>query len=129
MPVLLRNHQRKVKVNTDKLRKLAQEILDQEEVDPHLELSIALVDEETIRHLNSRYRGVDKPTDVLSFSMTAGWKKPFSSPEMLLGDVLICPKIAFEQAKRLKHSLDEELAHLLAHGIGNLLGKKKREKR
>lgn len=136
MSVLIENLQRKVEVNTDKLRKVAQEILSQEEVDPHLELSIALVDSETIRHLNARYRGVDEPTDVLSFPMDTDEERAglparlvAGPPVRLLGDVLICPEIALDQAKELKHSLDEELSYLLTHGIFSLLGKKERGKR
>lgn len=137
MPVLIENLQRKVKVNKDKLEKVAREVLSQEEVDPHLELSIALVDKETIRHLNARYRGVDEPTDVLSFPMDIGEGKSFSLPASLvagppvklLGDVLICPEIALNQANKLKHSLDEELTLLLTHGIFSLLGRKERGKR
>lgn len=118
-----------MEVNTAKLKKVAQEVLSQEDVDPHLELSIALVDKATIRHLNARYRGVDEPTDVLSFPMDTAEQKPFSPPVELLGDVLICPEIALDQAKELKHPLEEELAALLTHGIFGLLGKKEEGKR
>lgn len=126
MPVLIENRQQKVNVDTGKLKRLAQEILEQEGVSDQVELSIALVNKKTIRDLNSRYRGVDEPTDVLSFPMNTGKGESFSLPVILLGDVLICPEIALVQARKLNHSLDEELSLLLIHGILNLLGKKDR---
>jgi rRNA maturation RNase YbeY len=70
----------------------------------------------TIHSLNRRYRGKDKPTDVLSFPLTDELY-----PE-LLGDVVISVDTATRQARRRGHSLREELQILLIHGILHLLG-------
>lgn len=84
------------------------------------ELSVMLVDDATIRALNKQYRGIDKPTDVLSFPMLEG---DFSGvqPE-LLGDVVISIPTATRQAEAGARSLADEVTHLLAHGILHLVG-------
>ena len=77
------------------------------------EISILLTTDEEIKELNSRYRNIDKPTDVLSF--------PMEDPE-LLGDVVISIERAHDQATRHGLSQDEELVRLLVHGTLHLLG-------
>lgn len=118
MTVLIENLQRNVPVDTDRLAALAQHILDREQVEPEAELSIALLDPEGMRALNAKYRGVDEPTDVLSFAMRGGEPAPVD----LLGDVLLCPEIAQQNAERIGHTLETELKALLEHGISSILG-------
>ena len=74
------------------------------------ELSIVLTGDREIHALNRIYRGVDKPTDVLSFQQDG---------ETLLGDVVISVETA---ARRPKRGLEGELYHLLVHGLVHLLG-------
>lgn len=76
------------------------------------ELSFALVDNQKIRDLNQRYRQVDCPTDVLSFSMD----------EEVWGDIIISVEMAIKQAAEYGHSLERELGYLAIHGILHLLG-------
>jgi probable rRNA maturation factor len=96
-----------------------------------VELSILLCDDVFIRDLNRTYREMDKPTDVLSFSMKEG-EKLGSSPE-LLGDVIISVETAVRQAKQAGCTPIEEVTSLLIHGVLHLLGyehhKSKDEKR
>ncbi len=77
------------------------------------ELSILLTDDPGIRELNSRYRNIDRETDVLSFPQ---------NDAILLGDVVISVESAARQAVEHSVSLDEELLSLLAHGILHLKG-------
>lgn len=88
-----------------------------------VELSIALVSDGVIRQLNQRYRGVDRPTDVLAFAMGEGeaLAAPAGAPEML-GDVVISVDTARRQAHEGGRSLLAELSVLLAHGLLHLLG-------
>jgi probable rRNA maturation factor len=86
----------------------------------HDELSIVLVDDAGMQQLNRQYRGLDCPTDVLSFPMRQG-DFGFVNPEVL-GDVVICVPMASRQAKRARHTLLTEVTHLLAHGVLHLLG-------
>jgi len=84
------------------------------------ELSIALVDDESIAQLNLSYRGKNGPTDVLSFSLLEGEQAAYRGA--LLGDVVISLNTALRQAEQLGQSPDEELARLLIHGVLHLLG-------
>jgi probable rRNA maturation factor len=83
-----------------------------------VELSLALVDDASMRALNRDYRGIDRPTDVLAFAMAEG-----EAPERsLLGDVVIAVEVARRQAAERRRPLGDELTMLLAHGLLHLLG-------
>ncbi len=84
------------------------------------ELSIVLVDDEEMARLNQTWRGIPRPTDVLSFSLLEG--EHAAQRGALLGDVVIGLQTAERQARRARRSLDEELARLLIHGTLHLLG-------
>ena len=98
-------------------------ILDQLRMHPDCELSIALVGEAEIAQLHVDYMEEPGPTDVLSFPMddlVAGGEE-LSGPG-ILGDIIICPAVARQQAQLVGHSAEAELAVLLTHGILHLLG-------
>ena len=81
-------------------------------------VSVALVDDAAIRALNRRWRGIDKPTNVLSFPAGAASHEPFR----LIGDVVIAYEtLARESAAEGKPLLDH-LAHLAVHGYLHLRG-------
>ena len=80
------------------------------------ELSLALVTDPEIHDLNRRYRGKDRPTDVLSFPLADALQPS------LLGEVVISVETAARQAQRRGHSLPEELQTLLIHGVLHLVG-------
>jgi probable rRNA maturation factor len=84
------------------------------------ELSLALIDDERMRELNAGYRGKDRPTDVLSFSMLEG--EGAEHRGRLLGDVVIGLETAARQARQRRRGVDEEVARLLIHGTLHLLG-------
>lgn len=84
------------------------------------ELSVSLVGDRSIQDLNRRYRGEDRPTDVLAFAMREG--EAGGSEPALLGDVVISADTAARQARRRRHSLGTEVQALLVHGILHLLG-------
>ena len=106
---------------------------------PTMVASIVIADDETLGELNARHRGVDDTTDVLAFSYThqgeyygdggrpadAGENEKFVTPpadSLDLGEVIISYPQAERQAAESGHSVTEELATLLAHGILHLLG-------
>ncbi|MCL6442954.1 MAG: rRNA maturation RNase YbeY [Alicyclobacillus sp.] len=87
------------------------------------EVSVSLVDDEEIHALNRDYRGVDAPTDVLSFALEEG--EPFASVPgelPMLGDIVISIPRALEQADAYGHSPLREFCFLLVHGFLHLLG-------
>ncbi len=100
------------------LRRDAIRLLDQ--LDPHAELSVTLVDDAEIHRLNRAYRHIDRPTDVLAFAMREG-----DGAELhphLLGDVVISLETAARQAAHRGVPLVDEVRTLLAHGTLHLLG-------
>ncbi len=79
------------------------------------DIELLLVDNEEIRELNSLHRGIDKPTDVLSF--------PYAdTPGAPLGSIVISVDKVYEAATHYGHSPQEELALLFIHGLLHLLG-------
>lgn len=82
------------------------------------ELTLRLVDRDESRELNSRYRGKDKPTNVLSFpaELPPGLDIP------LLGDIVICAPLVGEESEVQHKSLQAHWAHLVIHGVLHLLG-------
>jgi probable rRNA maturation factor len=84
------------------------------------ELSLSLVDDAEMRDINRRYRGIDRPTDVLSFSLVEG--EDAAHRGHLLGDVVIGLETAARQARERHRALDDELLRLLVHGVLHLLG-------
>jgi probable rRNA maturation factor len=87
---------------------------------PNGELSIVLTDDEQIKKLNREYRGKDRPTDVLAFSMREGDFARLAGD--LLGDVIVSVPSARKQALSRKAKVLEEVTMLLAHGLLHLLG-------
>jgi len=85
-------------------------------------LSVALVSDARIRSLNRRYRGVDRPTDVLSFPGD-GRRAPGLEPRVMsLGDIVIARGVARRQAREAGHSELTEWRVLALHGLLHLLG-------
>jgi len=92
-----------------------------EEAPDESELSIALVDSDEMASLNEQYRGIEGPTDVLSFGCDDPCPTPGDEP-ITLGDVIIAPEVASAQASELGTTVESELNLLLVHGILHLLG-------
>lgn len=93
-------------------------------VHPDAEVSIALVDVAAMEQLHVQWMDEPGPTDVLSFPMDE--LRPGSpdrmAPAGLLGDIVLCPEVAREQAKEAGHDLMTELRLLTTHGLLHLLG-------
>lgn len=116
--------------------KVAEETLAMEHCPYDCELSLTLTDDQGIREINLAQRGIDRPTDVLSFPMTA-YSRPsaFSEAEaeaadsfdpesgrLLLGDIVISVDRVLAQAREYGHSARREFAFLIAHSMLHLVG-------
>jgi probable rRNA maturation factor len=88
--------------------------------EPEAELAVSLVSDAEIHDLNCRFRGKDRPTDVLAFAMREGEIVPDRGA--LLGDVVISLDTAVHQAKQRRRTPAGETRVLLVHGILHLLG-------
>lgn len=120
MEVLLDNIQTRIAVAPDDLMTKAQRLLEDLGCDPSAVLSISLVDAAEMAELNSRFRGREGVTNVLSFSQSEGEE---AVPETsLLGDVVICTDRAVQDAEELGYTDDEMVIYLLIHGVLHLIG-------
>ncbi len=88
------------------------------------EVSLMLVDDQRIHALNLEYRGVDRPTDVLSFALQEEMEEEPDSDfaDGMLGDIVISVPRARAQAEEYGHSFERELVYLAVHGTLHLLG-------
>jgi probable rRNA maturation factor len=84
-------------------------------------MSIVLSSDDDVRSLNQQFRGIDAPTDVLSFPDDAS-SDPEESQEPYLGDLILALPYIQRQAEAEQHSLSDELVLAVIHGTLHLLG-------
>jgi len=105
------------------LRRTARAVLNAEEAGSKAEMGLVITDQRRIRALNKQYLAEDRPTDVLSFPMAEGTAVAISPDgARQLGEVIISYPQALKQAEGRGHSVEEEVALLITHGILHLLG-------
>lgn len=113
-------------LDLDLIRKKAErtitEVLRVENISENAEVSLSIVDRQTIHKLNKNYRNVDRETDVLSFPLDEEGFDNEGNPLILLGDIVICLDVAEEQAADFGHSLEREIMYLICHSTLHLLG-------
>lgn len=118
------NNESGQQVDEKGLAALATWVLDELRIHPLAELSIVLVDEETMAAYHERYMDLPGPTDVMSFPMDElripDPDQP--APEGVLGDIMLCPTVTARQAAENDRTPDQEAEYLLVHGILHLLG-------
>ena len=107
-------------IDEEKWRDLAIQALQAEGVQAG-ELNLIFVDSQNIQQLNKTYLGKGEPTDVLAFPIDSFDVSTTDTP-LLLGDVIICPEKAMENAKAQNKTLEEEIALLVLHGVLHILG-------
>ena len=110
-------------------------VLDYENCPYESQIELLLTNNDEIRRINNEFRGIDHPTDVLSFPMI-DYESPadFSSleeddsnfdpetGELILGDIVISKEKVIAQAEEYGHSVKREFAFLIAHSMLHLLG-------
>ena len=118
------NNESGEQVDTQALVRLARYALGALRIHPQAELSILLVDEDTIAAYHRRFMDLEGPTDVMSFPMDE-LRVPDDEeepPQGLLGDIVICPSFTDAQAGGNGRTNQEEMEYLLVHGLLHLLG-------
>ena len=134
------NRQNKIEVSeefTENLKEVIEFALKEEEVLIPSEISMIFVDNEEIKEINNKTRGIDRATDVLSFPMLDYEdKKVFKElykdksfdvtfmdgEELVLGDIVLSLERALEQSKEYNHSFEREASYLVVHSVLHLLG-------
>ena len=129
LKVYFSNAQKAVKITAEIKKLLRNAIgtaLEYEKFPSDAEVSVSFVTNDEIHELNREYRGVDRPTDVLSFPMLEGDADEgdidIDSDSVVLGDIIISAEKAVEQAAAYGHSVERELAFLAVHSTLHLLG-------
>ena len=122
MQISVVSHREPEPLDLAAFERLAEFVLDREDAPVAIELSIAIVDLAEMTDLNQRYRGKEGPTDVLSFGCDDPCAVTAPDEPITLGDVVISPEVAEQQASALGHTIEEELNLLLVHGVLHLLG-------
>lgn len=137
--VFCANEQDDVPLDLARWQRLAVDVLVAQGIRGLAELSLLFITRDEITALNEEYMGATGATDVLAFPLDAAdadiilhspppSRGPDRSPPdqadmpLLLGDVVICPAVAAEQAPSHAGTLDDELALLTVHGILHVLG-------
>ena len=115
-------------VSEEWLRLIAGRVLAAEGVPP-AEVGLVITGDRAVRTLNRSYRGEDAPTDVLSFALAENQDDFVLPPDgvLRLGEVVVSGTTARRQAQEAGRPVDEELAHLVVHGLLHLLGYDHRE--
>ena len=108
------------------VREAIEATLDFEDFRNVCEVSVTFTDNDGIHELNKKFRGVDKPTDVLSFPLFdyegESEEPPIDEIINNLGDIVISLERAQEQAAEFGHSFERETAFLCVHSMLHLLG-------
>ncbi len=125
--VIITNDQKEVKIPTGVrmlIRRCCNAVLVTENFDGSAEISVRIVDDETIHQLNIEYRGVDRSTDVLSFPLgeNGEYDINYDTGAKMLGDIVISIEHAIKQAEMYGHTLQREIAFLTVHSMLHLLG-------
>lgn len=118
------NNESGLEADSTGLLRLADFALERLRIHPQAELSIVLVDEDTMSAYHEKYMDEAGPTDVLSFPMDE-LRPPADDedpPEGLLGDIVLCPAVTARQAAEHGRTPDAEAEYLLVHGLLHLLG-------
>src|ERR1700756_4587725 len=115
-----------IDVSEEELVSVGRFVIAKMNVHPCAELSMVLLDSTSMADLHMRWMDLPGPTDVMSFPMDE--LEPGGRPDTpepgpaMLGDIVLCPEFAAEQAAAAGHSLGHELALLTIHGVLHLLG-------
>jgi probable rRNA maturation factor len=110
-------------VDLDEIRDICTYVLEQMHVHPGADLYVRFIDEPTMAQLHEQWMDLPGPTDVMSFPMDELRPgRPGEPAEGILGDIVLCPSVAEQQAAAAGHAPAEELLLLTTHGILHLLG-------
>lgn len=101
------------------IQKLLKKVVKKEHLEQTI-FNVIIVDNDYIHQLNREYRGIDRPTDVISFALED--EKEILSPVRMLGDIYVSLDKVNEQSREYGHSFLRELAFLTIHGLLHLLG-------
>ena len=120
MSIYLSNRQKTLPIKTAALRRQLTRLLKELKLE-EADLSVTVVGDEEMRAVNRQYRGLDKPTNVLSFALEEGMPMPPGGPRVL-GDIVISAETIIREAGPLGYTDEEMFLFYLIHGLLHLIG-------
>ena len=132
--LLIENEQDKIALTDElihQIKRVCDRVLESEECNFDAQISITFADNAAIRRINREQRGIDRPTDVLSFPMLefdeegnaqGDYEYDYDTGLVILGDIVISMEKAAEQAENFGHSFLREVCFLTVHSMLHLLG-------
>ncbi|MBR5540636.1 MAG: rRNA maturation RNase YbeY [Clostridia bacterium] len=123
----IENQQKVVKIPTGLrmlIRRCCHAVLELEQVDGCVQVDVTLVDNDRIHQVNLEQRGIDAPTDVLSFPLGENGVYDLhpETGEKLLGNIMLSLEQAEKQAEDYGHTFNREVGYLTVHSMLHLLG-------
>ena len=112
----------KADVDTEDVRRFAEHALDSTRDFRRCEITVTFVGDKRIQDLNEKWRGKGRPTDVLSFPMYEPGETPPAAGDFMLGDIVICPGQAAEDAREENIPFGEKVRELVLHSLLHLMG-------
>jgi probable rRNA maturation factor len=110
------------KVNRKRIKSAVQFVLEDQNIQTPLEVSIAIVGDRKMRALNMKYRNLDKTANILSFPLAEGEQTKLPSDIMRLGDIIISYPMVIKEASEQEMLVDDRVEELVQHGMLHLLG-------
>ncbi len=110
------------KINRKRIKTKVVALLEKQEVNGPLEVSVAIIGDRKMRDLSRKYRNEDKTRNVLSFSLTEGDSTYLPSDALRLGDIVISYPQVIKEAAEEEMLVDDKIDELIEHGLLHLLG-------
>ncbi len=110
------------KVSRKKIKETIIKTLLRQNISSAVEVSVAVIGNRKMKALNKKYRGIDAPTNVLSFSQTEGEVTVLPPDTLYLGDIVLCYPKVIEECARDNSLIDDRVNELVEHSLMHLLG-------
>ena len=110
------------KVNRKRIKSTVSNMLDKQEIESPVEVSVAVVGDRKMRSLSKKYKDEDKTRNVLSFSLSEGENTYSPTSVLRLGDIVISFPEVIREASKDEVLVDDKVDELVIHGLGHLLG-------
>lgn len=110
------------KLNRKRIKLAIQFVLEEQNVQTPIEVSVAIVGDRKMRSLNKKYRNLDKTTNILEFPLNEGEQTKLPSDIVRLGDIVISYPVLIRESAEQEMLVDDRVEELIRHGMMHLLG-------
>jgi probable rRNA maturation factor len=110
------------KVNRKRIKSVVQYVLEEQNLQTQVEISIAIVGDRKMKALNKKYRNKEGTANILEFPLNEGEQTKMPSDIMRLGDIVISYPMVIKEASEQDMLVDDRVEELIQHGMLHLLG-------